>query len=491
MSHEIRTPLTAIIGFSEMLLEDDIPKEEQISSTNTIINSGKHLLSIINDILDVSKIEADKIELENSNFSIFKMIVEVDSIMSIQASSKGIGFDVLYHFPLPENINSDIVRIKQILINLCNNAIKFTETGYVTVEVSCDNLMNQIRFSVIDTGIGISNEQKEKIFNAFEQADSSTTRKYGGTGLGLHLSKRLAIMLGGDITVNSNLGNGSNFNVIVKTGTLEPANFLSEKPSDLPTKNHLNNSPISKLVGNVLLVEDNKENQNLISMYIEKTGATVTVAENGKIAVDNAMTQDFDLILMDLQMPVLGGIEATQLLRSKGYVSPIVALTASTMEHEIKACSDAGFDDFLAKPIDRSKFFRLLYDHLEPCIEENPATKPIFSALLDEDSTLIDMVEYYVSKLPTLVADIVKASLERDFESLRFKIHDLKSTGGGYGYPILSELACRITDELSQGDYESVLSLIESLREYSNRIVLGFDSAKENFSSQDKSTKLG
>jgi len=214
-------------------------------------------------------------------------------------------------------------------------------------------------------------------------------------------------------------------------------------------------------------------------MYFEKIGIKADIVENGKLAIDKAMSQSFDLILMDMQMPVMGGLEATRILRSKGYKGAIIALTANTMELDIKACSDAGYDDFLAKPIDRAKFYGVLNQRLVPALDHSNNFSPVFSTLLDEDQKFSDMVAKYIDQLPGIIFDIAKANQERDLESLRFKIHDLISTGGGYGYPMLTELANRINVELRQDNYESVSSLIESLREYSNRIISGIDACKE------------
>jgi len=376
MSHELRTPLTAIIGYSEELLDDELSKQEQVSSINTIINSGRHLLDIISGILDLSKIEAERLEVEYVRFNLFQLMTDINSIMQMQAKSKGIDFDIRYKYPLPETIESDTVRLKQIMINLCDNAIKFTEKGTVTVEVSCNRKKTEIGFSVIDTGIGMSNEQKGKIFDAFVQADVSTTRKYGGTGLGLHLSKRLAEILGGDIDVQSDLGVGSQFNLVIQSGDLNAITFLTQPPTECIELNILEKQPINKLTGHVLLVEDNIANQNLISKYIDRAGPTATIVENGKIAVEKAMSQSFDLILMDIQMPVMGGLEAIQILRDRGYAGSIVALTANSMAYDKKVYIDAGFDAYLPKPIEREKFFQLLVDRLGPASESAASTKP-------------------------------------------------------------------------------------------------------------------
>jgi len=376
MSHELRTPLTAIIGYSEELLDDELSKQEQVSSIDTIIHSGRHLLEIISSILDLSKIEAERFEIEYARFNLFQLMMDINAIMQIQAKSKEIDFEIHFQYPLPETIESDTVRLKQILINLCDNAIKFTHKGSVTVEVSCNRENTEISFSVIDTGIGMNNEQKAKIFDAFVQADVSTTRKYGGTGLGLHLSKRLAEILGGDINVQSDLDMGSQFNLVIQSGDLNAIPFLTNAPAHDIELNVLEGHHNCNLTGHVLLVEDNKANQNLICKYIKRAGPTATIVENGKIAVETAMSQSFDLILMDIQMPVMGGLEALQILRNQGYAGSIVALTANSMAYDKQIYIDAGFDAYLPKPIEREQFFQLLRDRLGPPTESASSTKP-------------------------------------------------------------------------------------------------------------------
>lgn len=487
MSHEIRTPLTAIIGFSEILQDEDVSKKEQIFSANMIIRAGKHLLELINDILDLSKIEADKVDIETASFNVFHMMAEVNSIMQNQAKSKGISFEIQYKFPFPETIESDIVRLKQIILNLCSNAIKFTESGAVKVEVSCNREKREIKFLVIDTGIGMTKEQTSKIFDAFVQADISTTRKYGGTGLGLHLSRRLALLLGGDIEVESEPGQGSKIGVFVQSGPLEDTKFLTKSPTDLIKSSVNKKQSVNKLNGHILLVEDNRANQIFISRFVEISGAKITIVENGKLAIEKAMSQSFDLILMDIQMPVMGGLEAMRILRDKGYKGPIVALTANAMSNDVTACFEAGCDKFLAKPIERSDFYQILGEYLDSNTENDSSAKPIESTLLDEDLGLMDMGEKFIRQMPSLIDAIETAAKEQDFENLRLKIHDLKSTGGGYGYPILAEIADHINTELTEENYESVLSLVELLQEHSRLILDGYDISKKSVDLPKKS----
>jgi signal transduction histidine kinase/CheY-like chemotaxis protein len=355
MSHEIRTPLTAIIGFSEALLGSDQSMEERISAINTINQSGKHLLHIINEILDLSKIEAEKLEVELIQVPILQLLKEIGPLVGMQASEKGLEFRINYSFPVPEMITSDPTRLKQILINLASNAIKFTATGHIHINVSCESEKELMSFEMVDTGIGITKEQSEHIFNPFAQADSSTTRKYGGTGLGLTLSKQLSAMLGGDLSLQSDVGVGSRFTLTVGTGPLHDVTFLHEV-DDAACSRISSPQPIVTyaISGSVLVAEDNEVNQRLLDMYISKTGATVTIAGDGQQAVELASSTAFDLVFMDMQMPVMNGIEATEVLRKHGYTGTIVALTANTTPEDRARCLQAGCDDYLPKPIETS-----------------------------------------------------------------------------------------------------------------------------------------
>lgn len=373
MSHEIRTPLTAIIGFSEALLDSNLTVSDQVDSINTVIRNGKHLLRLINDILDVSKVEAGMLTVENNEISIFDVLEDVHSIMSLQAKEKGLKFEIVYRYPLPELIKSDPLRIKQILINLCNNAIKFTDTGAIKIVVDYLAECNQIKLEIIDTGIGLTLEQIDKIFDAFTQADSSTTRKYGGTGLGLYLSKQLAETLGGDIYVTSIFGEGSCFTVTINTGLLcEQLTMLTLIPDEVDEKITTKQPEQGVFVkGHILLAEDNGDNQKLFSIFIHRIGAEVTIVGNGELAVNAALTGNFDLVLMDMQMPVMNGLDATKSLRDKNYKGPIVALTGNVMDEDKIKYKEAGCNGFLSKPVDRNLFNHVISKYLKKGDEKN------------------------------------------------------------------------------------------------------------------------
>ncbi len=365
MSHEIRTPMTAIMGYSEVVLEN-ATDQDNIDNLKIIQRNGQHLLGIVNDILDLSKIESGHAEIKNVDCSPVQILSEVTSLMQVRADAKGLELGVEYAGPIPQSIQSDPTRLRQILINLVGNAIKFTEIGDIRLIVRLlnpDSNDSKLKFDIVDQGIGMTEDQIDRLFKPFSQADTSTTRKFGGTGLGLTISKRFAEMLGGNITVQSEFGQGSTFSFVVSTGPLKNVKLVKRKIKPRYPVRQVDRQPDPtniQLNCRVLLAEDGPDNQTLISFVLKKAGAEVTVAENGQIAHDLVLKAwedgtPFDVILMDMQMPVMDGYEATQKLRSEGYTGPIIALTAHTMSGDREKCLDAGCDDYTTKPIDREK----------------------------------------------------------------------------------------------------------------------------------------
>lgn len=471
MSHEIRTPLTAIIGFAEALLHSDQPMEERTNAIRTIIRNGDHLLNIINDILDLSKIEAEKLEFEKTSFSPFQVLSDVESLIRMQTRNKGIDFAILYNFPLPAFINSDPLRVKQILINLCSNAIKFTSNGFIHVTVGYDKTRDTMWFEVIDSGIGMNEQEISRIFETFTQADLSTTKEYGGTGLGLTISKYLSEMMGGSIEVDSHPGKGSQFRAMIKANVREGVPFISNEkqiPKDSAVISTIQQA--NTLVGRVLLAEDNEDNQRLLTLYIEKMGAKLEIAKNGESAIEKALGDDFDLILMDMQMPVLDGIEAVKQLRAKQYKKPIVALTANAMIKDRERCLAAGCDDFIAKPIHRNDLYEVVSKYLDKAIPEKKNTTPIYSTLLDEEPDLVDIVSRFVDNLPKTTQTLFTSANKSDWDEVKSIAHQLKGVGGGYGYPQLTDIAAKIQFQLENKCYEEVMALIGQLENISSQI---------------------
>ncbi|XAL99101.1 CHASE domain-containing protein [Phycisphaeraceae bacterium D3-23] len=388
MSHEIRTPMTSILGYADLLRSDPeahASQSKRLEYIDTIKRSGTHLLTILNDILDISKIEAGKLNIEKIETQPTAIVHEVVSLMAVKASASGLTIDAHHMTQVPETILSDPFRLRQILVNLVGNAIKFTHEGAIRIELAFDVQQGRLSCSVIDTGIGMNDEQLGRLFQSFEQADTSTTRQYGGSGLGLMISARLAQILGGGITVESQLGEGSTFTVTVPTGPVQDVKMLPAGPStiirasaeELVAEIGDTQAPAQlPLEGmRVLVAEDGIDNQRLISFHLKKAGAIPTIVENGKLAVE-ALTIDgtpegawnpnapFDMLLTDMQMPEMDGYTAVSLLRGKGCQLPIVALTAHAMSGDHAKCSAAGCDAYASKPIDQAKLVEVCAGYL-------------------------------------------------------------------------------------------------------------------------------
>ena len=382
MSHEIRTPMTAILGFTEILTSGcpkncDFGKTALQESLQTVSRNGTALLAIINDILDLSTIEAGEIRLHIGPCEPLQVATEVANLLKEEAHRKGLALSLELESPIPQTIESDTKRFRQILVNLVGNAIKFTETGHVRVVLRLRrnrHAPTQLECDVIDTGIGIREAQMGQLFHAFSQADNSPTRRFGGTGLGLVISRQLAQLLGGDITVRSKEGEGSRFRLSVDVGSVEDVSFVDRLDHDSSFSENtpsVHSQPASELNANILLAEDGLDNQRLVSLLLRKSGASVSVAPDGKAALEAAFRsrengEAFDVILMDMQMPVMDGYEATRQLRDAGWTGPIVALTANAMTGDREKCLAAGCDDFLTKPIARRTLIASIVKHLEP-----------------------------------------------------------------------------------------------------------------------------
>jgi signal transduction histidine kinase/ActR/RegA family two-component response regulator len=376
MSHEIRTPMTAILGFTDLLIDEPGQPAKTREALSTIKRNGEHLLQLINNILDLSKIEAGKLTVEQIPCPLPQLLAEIQSLMRVPADAKGLALHIDYRSPIPAAVRTDPTRLRQILINLVANAIKFTETGTVRLTTGfVPGPAPIMQFDVADSGIGLSPEQAARIFQPFVQADTSMTRKFGGTGLGLTISQRLAQMLGGDICVLSSRPNeGTCFRVTVATGPLDGIPLLNDPQAATlvaPCGPQSAAAPAAPLNCRLLLAEDGPDNQRLIRLVLQKAGAAVTVVENGQLAVDAALQacdegQPFDAVLMDMQMPVLDGYEATRTLRAAGYGGRIVALTAHAMAGDRDKCLDAGCDDYATKPIDREALVETVRRQLHP-----------------------------------------------------------------------------------------------------------------------------
>ena len=380
MSHEIRTPLAAIIGYGETLLEPDLNEAEKRNSAETVVRSGRHLLDLVNDILDHSKIDANKLAVDIVTVNLPELLDELRAFFESRAREKGLDFSIDCEFPLPQTIQTDPTRFRQILINLCGNALKFTERGSITLALACDWAEQRLHARVADTGIGMKPEQLQRLFDPFAQGSAAIARQYGGTGLGLSISRRLAELLGGAISVRSRYGDGSEFDVTIATGPLEDVVQLRDA-SELNQSRPLPLVQAPQLAGRILCAEDNEVNRKLVSLLVARTGAELVHVGNGAEALDVASQQHFDLILMDIQMPVMNGRDAMVALREAGINTPTLALTANVMSEDIDDYRRAGFTDHLAKPIDKQRFYDLLARYLDAA-PPRPATSQRYRGLV-------------------------------------------------------------------------------------------------------------
>jgi signal transduction histidine kinase/CheY-like chemotaxis protein len=351
MSHEIRTPMTAILGFTELLLIKNMNESEKIQYLETIQRNAKSLNILIDDILDLSKVESGKMQIDYFAFSPKVLIEDVISLLRLKAEKKEILISLKVE-SLPEKLISDPNKIKQIITNIVANAIKFTGHGNVDVTMTYNKISENggmLRVNVADTGIGISDESKLSLFQPFSQADSSTTRKFGGTGLGLSLSRQLAQKLGGKVElVDSKEDQGSIFSISIPVEVDLDQNNLKNKTHDVDLKKS------DSLFGRkILLVEDSADNQILFSVLLKSYGAIVDIAENGMIGAQKALMNAYDIILMDIQMPEMDGFKSLSRIREVGYSGKVVALTAHSMKEERQRCIESGFDGFISKPVTR------------------------------------------------------------------------------------------------------------------------------------------
>jgi signal transduction histidine kinase/CheY-like chemotaxis protein len=515
MSHEIRTPMNSIIGFSEVLSEEPGLNPEHRKYIQLILNNGRMLLQLINDILDFSKIEAGKLNTEIVEIPLWKFLEDLNSLLRPMALQKGLDFEILQCSELPAIIYSDPVRVRQCLVNLVGNAVKFTESGhvYVNVYIQHQDEADYIRFDVEDTGVGIPADKIDKIFEAFTQADGSTTRKYGGTGLGLTITKQLVQLLGGSMEVRSEVGKGSVFSIILPTGVniqdqpvMNRYEASESAAAELGSEITVSEGPLQ---GRILVAEDAKGNQALIRLLLEKMGLDVVIAENGQQAVERAMKEKFDLIFMDMQMPVMNGYEASRLLREKGCTLPIVALTAHAMPEDEKKCLAAGCNGYLQKPIDREKLKELLFTYLsgkdddmdkqvdqirsqveqltelcrgaigtpEPAAAPTPAEKsaPLIkweelSKICDDPEILQVVAQTILEETPSVLQQLQQAVESKDVPTVQLLAHRVKGTARNIAATELAEAAFVLETAAKNNQLDQADSMFEAIRQAFERL---------------------
>ncbi|MGN6370246.1 MAG: ATP-binding protein [Phycisphaerae bacterium] len=368
MSHEIRTPVTAIVGFAELLQDAGDPTLDRAAGLQTIQRNARHLLDLVNEILDLSKIEAGAMTVEKLPTEIRPLFSDVLSTMQPRAVQKGLALTLNMRGDVPERLVTDGMRLKQVVMNLASNAIKFTQHGRVDIRLAYHAATQTLQAEVEDSGIGMNSEQISRLFQPFQQADGSTTRIFGGTGLGLTISRRLAQLLGGDIEVRSAPGQGSVFTLTITAPVDHTAAGVaaSAAPGDgraMPRDLH----------GAVLIAEDGADNQRLLAAILQRAGLEVVIVDNGETAVEYALGGGFELVLMDMQMPTLDGYQAVRRLRAAGFARPILAVTADAHADDRVRCLDAGCTDYVPKPIDRA----LLLTTVKRCLagESSPHAK--------------------------------------------------------------------------------------------------------------------
>jgi len=452
MSHEIRTPLTSIIGFAELLMDPHGSPDDKGDAARTIVRNGRHLLELINDILDLSKIETRQVQIERIEVGLPKLLREIEALAAGRAREKSLRFSIVPELPLPAALRTDPVRLKQILLNFCSNAIKFSTEGEIRLQVSFAPQTSLLRFDVSDCGIGMSAEQIARLFMPFAQADVSTTRKFGGTGLGLYISKQLAELLGAEVGVVSEPQVGSCFSVTIPVGMpIDPAQMLTDLRGfeDVERPDfQVSQIAVPALDGRVLVAEDGVDNQRLLAAYLRQAGLAFDMVDNGSEAVERATRNDYALVLMDIQMPVMDGVTATRRLRSAGYTGPIVALTANVMQSDVATYRQGGFDDVLAKPIDRGHFYAVLQQYVGGA-DADADTIP--GGLDGYERELQALTAEFRAGLPDTLAAIDTAAQVGDWSTLRALAHTLKGTAGSYGYANITAIAAELEVGLTGG----------------------------------------
>ncbi len=484
MSHEIRTPLTAILGYTDLLRDEAIrtgADESHLLSMSTIRRAGEHLLSVINDILDLSKIEAGRMQVESVETDLPRVLFDVDSLMRSRAAQKGVQLTTRLMTSIPDRVYTDPTRLRQILMNMVGNAAKFTDVGQVEIRISANDGGEHptLQVSVVDTGAGMTAEQAIQLFQPFMQADTSVTRKYGGTGLGLTICRRLASLMGGDVVLESTaLGVGSTFTLTLPLEPVAGAVDVTDLSAcvDCPDSATVTDAYEIRLHGRILLAEDGEDNQRLITHHLTRAGAHVVVAEHGRRALELIIeAQDagapFQLLVSDMQMPEMDGYTLARTLRAQGRSIPIIALTAHAMAEDRQKCLDAGCDDYASKPIDRGALIASCARwmlHSEPTLSEPDDLFPRLISELHDDPELAELVQMFIEGLPQKIARIEQAYTDGLLNDLARAAHQLKGAAGGYGFPSISNAARHVEQYASSrvtadGTFDPGVDLAEAV----------------------------
>jgi two-component system, sensor histidine kinase and response regulator len=485
MSHEIRTPLNGILGFTDVLLKmgAEASEAERRDYHETINHSGRHLLELIDDILDLSKIESGQMEVEMVRCEPHKVVAQAISILRVRAQEKGINLEYRWDSPVPHTILTDPSRFRQLLMNLIGNAIKFTDRGAVEVVARLNerDVSPRLAIDVIDSGIGIASDSLERIFEPFTQADQSITRRFGGTGLGLAISRQISELLGGGLNVESEPGRGSRFTAEIATGPLAGIKMLDAPTADLmecKSQRAAGFAPV--LAGaSILLVEDGATNRKLISLVLRRAGAEVMTAENGEIGLLLACQHKFDVILMDMQMPVLDGYMATTQLRNRGVTTPIVALTAHSMKGDEDRCRAAGCTGYLTKPINSDRLLNTVAGVLqsgqqasEDAKEHTDSAGSLESDLPMDDPEFREIVIEFVDRLRANLDKMRSAASVKDYQTLGGLAHWLKGSAGTAGFSALTAAALPLERAVQEGDPAAIAAYLSDVTQLADQIVI-------------------
>jgi signal transduction histidine kinase/CheY-like chemotaxis protein len=471
MSHEIRTPLTAMVGYAELLTRPRRAAGDQEAWMKGLRRGSDHLLALVNDILDLSKIEAGKMQVSLAPQSPLQIARQVVQLMRPQAKEKMLYLSLEMAGSLPRSIATDEVRLRQILVNLVGNAVKFTDTGGITIKMRMRKQTKEsarLEISVKDTGIGISEEQLSDIFSPFTQASEQL---HEGTGLGLDISVRMAELLDGQLSVQSTPGKGSVFTLGLNVGPtvnldmVEPSE-LAKTPDPSLAANNSAEMDLCFDGRRFLVVDDGRDNQRILRFLLEEAGAQVDVAEDGKQALDAVACSEsaYDLILMDVQMPIMDGYEATAELRRRGFHSPIIAITAYALARDLKRCLAAGCNDFVTKPLVPGQLMRILQRWMGEKVPSPASVGFPKGSGPGREQRFRELVEGFLAGIPKKISAIENARAAGDEESLRTQVHQIKGSAGSYGFPNVSNCARRCQELLrSQADSDAARIQVEEL----------------------------